>query len=65
MTVQLEYFSKLRPIILALCLMLSVTYYVQNYAGIIGWSLSGIIHIIITHPNCGLYTSWTAMYIYI
>ena len=24
---------------LALCLMLSVTYFVQNYAGIIGWSL--------------------------
>ena len=24
---------------LALCLMLSVTYYAQNYAGIIGWSL--------------------------
>ena len=23
----------------ALCLMLSVTYYAQNYAGIIGWSL--------------------------
>ena len=26
---------------LALCLMLSVTYYAQNYAGIIGWSLTG------------------------
>ena len=24
---------------LALCLMLSGTYYAQNYAGIIGWSL--------------------------
>ena len=24
---------------LALCLMLSVTYYAQNYAGIISWSL--------------------------
>ena len=24
---------------LALCLMLSLTYYAQNYAGIIGWSL--------------------------
>ena len=23
----------------ALCLMFSVTYYAQNYAGIIGWSL--------------------------
>ena len=27
------------PIILALCLMLSVTYYAQNYDGIIGGSL--------------------------
>ena len=27
------------PIMLALCLMLSVTYYAQNYAGIISWSL--------------------------
>ena len=25
---------------LALCSMLSVTYYAQNYAGIIGWSLT-------------------------
>ena len=25
---------------LALCLMLSVTYYAQNYAGIVGWSLA-------------------------
>ena len=25
---------------LALCSMLSVTYYAQNYAGIIGWSLA-------------------------
>ena len=45
MTVQLEYincllkFSKIFPIMLPLCLMLSVTYYAQNYAGIIGWSL--------------------------
>ena len=31
---------------LALCLMLSVTYYAKNYAGIIGWSLvaCGVIH---------------------
>ena len=48
MTVQLEYinhllqFSKIFPIMLALCLMLSVTYYAQNYAGIIGWSLVGM-----------------------
>ena len=27
------------PVILALCLMLSVTHYAQNYAGIIGGSL--------------------------
>ena len=26
---------------LALCLMLLATYYAQNYAGIIGWSLLG------------------------
>ena len=42
MTVQLEYINhllKIFPIMLALCLMLSVTYYAQNYAGIIGWSL--------------------------
>ena len=45
MTIQLEYinyllqFSKIFPIMLALCLMLSMTYYAQNYAGIIGWSL--------------------------
>ena len=32
-------FSKIFPTMLALCLMLSVTYYAQNYAGIIGWSL--------------------------
>ena len=29
----------LEYIILALCLMLLATYYAQNYAGIIGWSL--------------------------
>ena len=39
MTVQLEYINQIFPIMLALCLMLSVTYYAQNYAGIIGWSL--------------------------
>ena len=32
-------FLKIFPIMLALCLMLSVTYYAQSYAGIIGWSL--------------------------
>ena len=30
------------PIMLALCLMLSVTHYAQNYAGIIGGSLVAI-----------------------
>ena len=42
MTVQLEYINHLLqifPTMLALCLMLSVTYYAQNYAAIIGWSL--------------------------
>ena len=29
---------------LALCLVLSVTYYAHNYAGIIGWSLMGSIN---------------------
>ena len=31
--------QKIIPIMLALCLMLSVTYYAQNCTGIIGWSL--------------------------
>ena len=34
-------FSQGLPIMLALCLMLLATYYAQNYAGIIAWSLSG------------------------
>ena len=49
MTVQLEYtnhlsqfLKKILPIMLASCLMLSVTYYAQNYAGIIGWSLMAV-----------------------
>ena len=33
------------PIMLALCLMFSVTYYAQTYAGIIGWSLFMIVFI--------------------
>ena len=43
MTIQLEYinnFSKMFSIMLALCLMLSLTYYTQNYAGVISWSLT-------------------------
>ena len=32
-------FSPTVPIMLALCLMLLATYYAQNYADIIGWSL--------------------------
>jgi len=32
-------FSKIVPIMLALCLMLLDTYYALNYAGIIGWGL--------------------------
>ena len=45
LTVQLEYTTRLFQflnyfsIMLALCLMLSLTYYAQNYAGIISWSL--------------------------
>ena len=34
--------SQTLPIMLALCLMLSATYYAQNYAGIIGGSLGGV-----------------------
>ena len=33
---------------LTLCLMLSVIYYVNNYAGIIGWSLK-VISIVASH----------------
>ena len=43
MNFQLEYINHLLqifPIMLALYLMLSVTYYTKNYAGIIGWSLT-------------------------
>ena len=36
-------FSQTVPIMLALCLMLLATYYAQNYADIIGWSLIEII----------------------
>ena len=32
-------FSQTLYIMLALCLMLLATYYAQNYAGIIGWSV--------------------------
>ena len=41
-TVQLEYINHcdFSTVMLALCLMPSVTYYAQNYAGIISWSLS-------------------------
>ena len=40
-------FKKIFSIVLVLCLMLSVTYYAQNYADIIGWSL---VHIIAMSP---------------
>ena len=33
-------FQHIFLIMLTLCSMLSVTYYAQNYAGIIGWSLN-------------------------
>ena len=39
---------KIYPIMLALCLMLSMTYYAKSYAGIIGWSL------LITQPSFDL-----------
>jgi len=40
------------PIMLALCLMLSGTYYVQNYASIIGWCLICDVHYYINfHDN--------------
>ena len=35
-----EDYYKIFPIMLALCLILSETYYAQNYAGIIGLGLS-------------------------
>ena len=66
MGVQLEYinhllqFLKTFPIMLALCSMLSVTYYAQNYAGIIGWSLIIMLNIIqawllkLLHPSCSI-----------
>ena len=47
--------SKIFPIMLALSLMLSVTYYAQNYAGIIGWSLDeGIFH---SFKKCNVQTN--------
>ena len=43
MTVQLEYINHLQQFFKNISyyagIMLSVTYYAQNYAGIIGWSL--------------------------
>ena len=36
------YYTNILPIMLELCSMLSVTYYVHNYASIIGGSLLGI-----------------------
>ena len=43
-------FQKYFLFMLALCSMLSVTYYAQNYAGIIGWSLA--IARLIVNANC-------------
>ena len=37
--------SQTLPIMLALCLMLLATYYAQNYAGIIGGSLTMTIYV--------------------
>ena len=44
-------FLKILPIMLALCLMLLVTYYAFNYAGIIGLGLLRVIVGIKTHSN--------------
>ena len=46
-------FPKIFHYMLALCLMLSVTYYAQNYAGIIGWLLpmSYIMKYHVTHVD--------------
>ena len=44
------------PIILALCLMLFVNYYAQNYAVIIGGSLLYMRHF--TELNCGIIFKW-------
>ena len=41
---------------LALCLMLSVTYYAQNYAGIISWSL--VINIFDNYDQSLLAIAW-------
>ena len=41
-TVLLEYIDRLIPIMSALCLMLLVTYYAFNYAGIIGRGLTDV-----------------------
>ena len=39
------------PIMLALCLMLSMIHYAQNYAGVIGWSLAIANLLIVTLLN--------------
>ena len=46
-------FKQTLPIMLALYLMLLATYYAQNYAGIIGWSLilTAPIYMLITVYN--------------
>ena len=42
------------PIMLALCLMLSVTHYAQNYAGIIGGSLHTDAHTYVYTHTCNI-----------
>ena len=50
--------SKIFPIMLALCLMLSVTYYAQNYAGITGWSLVLDNDFQSVHGNINNFNGW-------
>ena len=47
------------PIMLALCLMLLATYYAQDYAGIIGWSLTTSCSVFLEATNDALYFKLT------
>ena len=42
-------------------IMLSVTYYAQNYAGIISWSLKGDERVLWCQPRC-LFVQWSREY---
>ena len=61
--VAISLMAKIFPIILALCLMLLVTYYSQiNYAGIISWSLYCSCTEVTEH-NCKIIKCPYCMYI--